>query len=243
MTMVLIVTLDRMLESRSSRPGSCAGSSTSAFAVASIITTTGFMTVDFDRWPELSRWLLVALMFIGGCAGSTAGGPKVIRVLVAWAAVIREVRLTFSPNAVVAVMVGNKPVPEDSIRAVMALIYLWVVAWLVGTALLAVGDVDLVTAATAAITTLSNVGPGARARGADREFRLLFRLADPRDGRADVARPARVLRDPRPRRSTLLASLRGDPTSRAVIRPSSPAVGPGFSPRAKRSPSVYHRAS
>ena len=131
-----------------------------AFSVASIITTTGFMTVDFDRWPELSRWLLVALMFIGGCAGSTAGGPKVIRLLVAWAAVMREVRLTFSPNAVVAVMVGRKPVPEDSIRAVMALIYLWVLAWIVGTALLAVGDVDLVTAATASITTLSNVGPG-----------------------------------------------------------------------------------
>jgi trk system potassium uptake protein TrkH len=99
-------------------------------------------------------------MFIGGCAGSTAGGPKVIRLLVAWAAVMREVRLTFSPNAVVAVMVGRKPVPEDSIRAVMALIYLWVLAWIVGTALLAVGDVDLVTAATASITTLSNVGPG-----------------------------------------------------------------------------------
>lgn len=73
---------------------------------------------------------------------------------------MREVRLTFSPNAVIAVMVGRKPVPEESIRAVMALIFLWFVAWIVGTALLTVGDVDLVTASTAAITTLSNVGPG-----------------------------------------------------------------------------------
>lgn len=156
---VLVVTIDRML-GPGLETGFLRGVLDAAFAVASIITTTGFMTVDFDRWPELSRWLLVALMFIGGCAGSTAGGPKVIRVLVAWSAVIREVRLTFSPNSVVAVMVGRKPVPEDSIRAVMALIYLWIVAWIVGTALLAVGDVDLVTASTAAITTLSNVGPG-----------------------------------------------------------------------------------
>ena len=131
-----------------------------AFSVASVITTTGFMTVDFDRWPETSRWLLVTLMFIGGCAGSTAGGIKVIRVLVAWSAAMREVRLTFSPNAVVAVMMGDKPVPEESIRAVMALIGLWFLAWIVGTAILTLGDVDLVTAATASISTLSNVGPG-----------------------------------------------------------------------------------
>lgn len=156
---IAVVTLDRLLA-----PGDGTGLlrlvHDVAFSVASVITTTGFMTADFDRWPEVSRWVLVALMFIGGCAGSTAGGPKVIRILVAWAAAMREVRLTFSPNAVVAVMVGRKPVPEDSIRAVMALIYLWILAWVVGTALLAVGDVDLVTASTAAISTLSNVGPG-----------------------------------------------------------------------------------
>ncbi|MBK7948390.1 MAG: TrkH family potassium uptake protein [Deltaproteobacteria bacterium] len=131
-----------------------------AFSVASVMTTTGFMTVDFDRWPGTSRWLLVALMFVGACAGSTAGGIKVIRVLVAWAAAMREVRLTFSPNSVVAVMVGAKPVAEESIRAVMALVGLWFLAWIGGTVLLTLGDVDIVTASTAAISTLSNVGPG-----------------------------------------------------------------------------------
>lgn len=131
-----------------------------AFSVVSIITTTGFAVADFDRWPELSRWLLVALMFVGGCAGSTAGGLKVIRLLVGWAAALREVRLTFSPNAVIAVMVGDKPVPEESTRAVLALVFLWVGAWILGTALLTLGEVDVVTAATASITTLSNVGPG-----------------------------------------------------------------------------------
>lgn len=136
-----------------------------AFSVASVLTTTGYMTADFDRWPELSRWTLVALMFVGGCAGSTAGGPKIIRILVGWAAVIREVRLTFSPNSVVAVLVGRKSVPEESIRAVMALIFLWIAAWIAGTAVLALGDVDLLTASTASISTLSNVGPGLGAVG------------------------------------------------------------------------------
>ena len=131
-----------------------------AFSVASVVTTTGFMTADFDRWPETSRWLLVMLMFVGGCAGSTAGGIKFIRGLVGAAAARREVRLTFSPNSVVAVMVGDKPLPEESIRAVIALIGLWFFAWIVGTALLSFGDVDLLTAATASIATLSNIGPG-----------------------------------------------------------------------------------
>lgn len=131
-----------------------------AFSVASVQTTTGFMTADYDRWPETSRWLLFILMFIGGCAGSTAGGIKVIRGLVGGAAARREVRLTFSPHSVVAVMIGDKPLPEESIRAVVALIGLWFFAWIVGTFLLTLGDVDLVTAASASIATLSNVGPG-----------------------------------------------------------------------------------
>lgn len=131
-----------------------------AFSVASVITTTGFMTADYDRWPETSRWLLFVLMFVGGCAGSTAGGIKVVRGLVGAAAARREVRLTFSPNSVVAVTIGGKPLPEESIRAVIALIGLWFCAWIIGTLFLTLGDVDLVTAASASIATLSNIGPG-----------------------------------------------------------------------------------
>lgn len=159
-----IVTID-LASSSELEPGGLRLVLDVAFSVASVITTTGFMTVDFDRWPEVSRWLIVALMFVGGCAGSTAGGPKVIRILVGWAAVIREIRLTFSPNSVIAVLVGRKSVPEESIRAVMALIFLWIAAWIAGTAVLALGDVDLITASTAAISTLSNVGPGLGAVG------------------------------------------------------------------------------
>lgn len=126
----------------------------------SILTTTGFATANFARWPALSEALLVGLMLIGGCAGSTAGGPKVIRILIAWRAAIREVRLTFSPNAVIAIAVGGKAVPEESVRAVVSLLLLWVAAWGVGTVLLAAGDTGVLTAATASVATLSNIGPG-----------------------------------------------------------------------------------
>ena len=83
---------------------------------------------------------------------------------------MREVRLTFSPNSVVAVTVGGKAIPEESVRGVIALLLLWVLAWGVGAIVLAVGDIDIVTAATASIATLSNIGPGLSAVGPTGNF-------------------------------------------------------------------------
>ena len=135
------------------------------FTVASIVTTTGFSTADFSGWPVAATALLVAFMVFGGCAGSTAGGAKLVRAAVCWRAMLREVRLTFSPNSVVAIAVGREVVPEDSVRSIVALALLWLGGWAVGTVLLTIGPADLVTAATAAIATLSNVGPGLGAVG------------------------------------------------------------------------------
>ena len=142
----------------------------SAFQVVSVVTTTGFATTDFDLWPPFSQALLIALMFAGGCAGSTAGGAKMIRVIVAWKTVMREVRLTFSPSSVLVVFVGRASVPEESARGVVGLVLLWSLAWGVGTVALSVGGVDLVTAATSAIATLSNVGPGLAGSGPTKSF-------------------------------------------------------------------------
>ncbi|MBW2267998.1 MAG: TrkH family potassium uptake protein [Deltaproteobacteria bacterium] len=141
-----------------------------AFQVVSILTTTGFSTADFSQWPSLAVAVLVGLMLVGGCAGSTAGGVKIVRLLIAWKAALREVRLTFSPNAVIAVAVGRGTVPEDSVRGVVGLLILWVTAWGFGAILLAVGDVDILTAATASIATLSNIGPGLAGVGPTENF-------------------------------------------------------------------------
>lgn len=135
------------------------------FQVATIITTTGFATVDFETWPALSRMLLVVLMFVGGCAGSTAGSMKVMRMVVGLKAAFREVRLNFSPSTVVAVFVGGKAVPESVVRSVSGFFILFLSSWGIGALLLTLDGPSLVTAGTAAIATLGNVGPGLEAVG------------------------------------------------------------------------------
>ncbi|MEM8934305.1 MAG: TrkH family potassium uptake protein [Acidobacteriota bacterium] len=135
------------------------------FQVASILTTTGFATEDFDRWPNLSRVLLVGLMFVGGCAGSTSGGVKIMRFVIGLKAASREVRLMFSPSHVLTVVVGGKPVPNAIVRSVVGFFLLYILAWGLGTLALSVGHdsvpgFGLDTAATASIATLGNIGPG-----------------------------------------------------------------------------------
>jgi trk system potassium uptake protein TrkH len=142
----------------------------SVFQVASILTTTGFATADFNQWPVLSKMLLVLLMFVGGCAGSTSGSMKVMRMVIGLKFAIREVRLTFSPNNVLTVFVGGKPLPEGVVRAVTGFFILFLTSWGLGTLLLTLEGGDLVTAGTAAIATLGNVGPGLSAVGPVENF-------------------------------------------------------------------------
>jgi trk system potassium uptake protein TrkH len=140
------------------------------FQVVSLMTTTGFATTDFDTWPLLSRALLVALMFVGGCAGSTAGSMKVARVLMVLKFALREVRLVFSPNWVRSVFVGGSPVPESVVRSVSGFFILFMTTWGIGAMLLAIGGDGLLTAATSSIAILGNVGPGLEAVGPIRNY-------------------------------------------------------------------------
>jgi trk system potassium uptake protein TrkH len=142
----------------------------SLFQVTSILTTTGFATADFATWPPLARMLLVALMFVGGCAGSTSGSMKVMRMVVGLKSAFREVRLNFSPSTVAAVFVGGKAVPEGVVRSVAGFFILYLTSWGLGTVLLSLDGPSLVTAATAAAATLGNVGPGLEAVGPVENF-------------------------------------------------------------------------
>jgi trk system potassium uptake protein TrkH len=164
-----LVAADRILDSDTSWARTAFDAT---FTVVSIVTTTGFSTEDFTNWSPSAGALLVALMVFGGCAGSTAGGAKIIRAVVCWRAVLREVRLTFSPNSVIAIAVGRETVPEESVRSIVALVTLWMVGWAAGTLLLTIGPTDLVTAATASIATLSNIGPGLGAVGPAGDFAM-----------------------------------------------------------------------
>lgn len=136
------------------------------FQVVSLQTTTGYVTADFDRWNSFAKTLLLMLMFIGGCAGSTAGGMKVIRLLVLSKNTGRIFAQAVRPKAVLPVRVGGRVVPEHVRSSVLGLFFLWLTTFVVGTLLLSTTNVSMVTAASAVAATLNNVGPGLELVGA-----------------------------------------------------------------------------
>ena len=130
------------------------------FQVVSVMTTTGYASVDYDQWPDAARALLVALMAIGGSAGSAAGGVKVARWLIIAQHTSREVRRALHPRAVLPIRVGDRVVGEDVLRAVAAFISLYAALVVFGTLVVALTGEDLITAFTASAATVGNVGPG-----------------------------------------------------------------------------------
>ncbi len=137
----------------------------SLFQALSIITTTGFASADFATWPLPAQAVLVALMFVGGSAGSAAGGIKVARWLIISRHAARELRHTLHPRAVVPLRVGQRTVPEEVLRAVAAFITLYIGLFAVTTLALVWLGADFVTALTAAIACIGNIGPGLGAVG------------------------------------------------------------------------------
>ncbi len=136
-----------------------------AFQVASMQTTTGFATTDFDLWPSYSRGLLVALMLVGACAGSTGGGLKTVRLLVSVKYAFRQVVAAFSPRLVTPLKVGGDSVPEPMVAAIVGMALLYVLALVAGFLIMSALGLDAVTAFTAVAATTGNVGPGLGAVG------------------------------------------------------------------------------
>ena len=138
-----------------------------AFQVLSIITTTGFASHDFEQWTyaPVALLVLLALMFVGGCAGSTGGGPKVVRYLLMTKMWVRELFLLSHPRAVRPIRLGGRVVPPDVIRAVAAFGAVYLALLAVGTGFIALDGQDLLTAFTGAASALGNIGPGLGAVG------------------------------------------------------------------------------
>ncbi len=130
------------------------------FQTASVMTTTGYATVDFDLWPQVSRGLMVLLMLTGACAGSTAGGFKVSRVFLCWKTTGREIARHIHPRSVKVIKMDGKAVERDVLSALFAFLFCYVVILMASTLLLSLDGFDLTTNFTAAVTTLNNVGPG-----------------------------------------------------------------------------------
>lgn len=130
------------------------------FQCTSILTTSGFVTEDYDRWPAASRLLLLLCMIIGGCAGSTSGGMKAIRVFVLIKKGLREIRLFMLPNAVVQVKIGRQTIDQDIISKVTAFFIIFMMIWATATWVMTAFTPDLETAFASVIATLGNIGPG-----------------------------------------------------------------------------------
>jgi trk system potassium uptake protein TrkH len=143
------------------------------FQVVSVMTTTGFGTDNFDVYPEASRLLLVALMFVGGSAGSTAGGIKVYRFIVLAKAAVVEVQKVFRPQAVLPVRMGGFVVPEATIRAILGFFALYLAVFIFASLAMATMGLDIVTATTSVIATLNNIGPGLARVGAVENFAFI----------------------------------------------------------------------
>ena len=130
------------------------------FQVASIISTSGFSTVDFDQWPAFSRAVLTVLMFIGACAGSTGGGIKVDRLIILVKASIRDMKKMLHPNAVASVRFEGKPLPERNIQGVHTFIAVYLMIFVVSYLLLSLEGFDLISTFTALSACINNIGPG-----------------------------------------------------------------------------------
>lgn len=144
----------------------------SAFQVGSIITTTGFSTTDFNLWPQTSRTILVMLMFLGACAGSTGGGIKVSRFVILLKTVRKELDQFLHPHSVKKIKMDGKPLEHETVRNTNVFLITYVMIFAFSILLLAFDNLDMVTNFTAVAATLNNIGPGLELVGPASNFSI-----------------------------------------------------------------------
>ena len=130
------------------------------FQLVSVCTTTGFVTENYNVWPTLTLVIILMFMLMGGCAGSTGGGMKVMRLVMLFRLAYLEIFRLLHPHSVRHLKVAGKPVPTEVISGVVGFFLLYLIVTTIGTLVLAIQDMDLVSAFTATLTCISNVGPG-----------------------------------------------------------------------------------
>ena len=131
-----------------------------AFQVVSIITTTGYVTADYERWPAMSQLILLLCMFFGASAGSTGGGMKCLRIMLCFKYCYRELFSLIHPHAVTQIKISGKAVPDDVLRSVVGFLALYVGLFAVSAVVLAGMGVDFITSFAAVAACIGNIGPG-----------------------------------------------------------------------------------
>ena len=144
----------------------------SAFTVASLISTTGFSTVDFNQWPELSRALLVIIMFIGACAGSTGGGIKVSRIIILFKGMSKELQTMVQPRQIKKIKMDSRIIDHETVRSVNVYMVAYLMIFAISLVLISFDNHDLITSFTAVTATINNIGPGLDLVGPTSNFGL-----------------------------------------------------------------------
>ena len=144
----------------------------SFFNVATVVSTTGFGNADFTKWPALAQAMLVAIMFMGGCAGSTGGGIKVSRIMVVVKSAFADIAQVIFPRSVRVVRLDSKRVSSETVRACNTYFAIYMLALLATTLLVSVDGFDVTTNFTAAVSCLSNIGPGLSLVGPSGNFAM-----------------------------------------------------------------------
>ncbi len=132
----------------------------SFFQTASIITTTGYATANFDLWPTLSKTILVVLMFVGACAGSTGGGIKVSRILILLKSIRKEIKISAHPKSTHKISMNGKTIEHETVRNVSVYIAVFLVLFAVSLLIISIDNFDFTTNFTAVAATINNIGPG-----------------------------------------------------------------------------------
>lgn len=137
----------------------------SAFQVSSIITSTGYATQDFNLWPQLSKTILVLLMFCGACAGSTGGGIKVSRIVILFKSIVKEIKVLAHPKTTIKVKLNGKPLEHETLRGVNVFFVAYMLIFATSLLLISIDNLGFTSNFTAVVATLSNIGPGLEAVG------------------------------------------------------------------------------
>ena len=137
-----------------------------AFQVSSVMTTTGYCTTDFDKWPELSRMIMIVVMCIGACVGSTGGGLKVARAIILAKNAHRQLRRTVRPDRVSSVRFNGKPLSESMVSGINSYFALYMILFVLSVLLVSIEGKDTVSNVSAVVATFNNIGPGLNIVGA-----------------------------------------------------------------------------
>jgi len=140
------------------------------FQVTSLITTTGYHSADYEAWPVSSQLILITVMFFGGCAGSTGGGIKIVRIYLIIKYGFMQFKKLIHPHAVIPIRMGHKPVPAEAISDILGYVLLYFSILVVASILMSLMGLDLVTSVSTVISSLSNIGPGVGTIGPTENF-------------------------------------------------------------------------